>query len=110
MSNTRIFNGVIFTNHALERLTQRNIKQGDAWATLIHPSSSRASSGNKGSWVFYKTYGYRKIEVVASKNERSEWVVLSVWDKVADGQKTGQADKDPIWKRVLRELAGIFQR
>ena len=63
----RIFNNAVFTNHALERLEQRNIKQGDAWATLNNPDSSRKSSGKKGSWVFYRTWGNRRVEVVASK-------------------------------------------
>ncbi len=106
----RIFNGVVFTNHALERLEQRNIKQGDAWATLSHPGSSREAQ-RKGSWVFYRTYGDRTIEVVASKNERGEWVVLSVWDKPVGQMKSGAKIKSTsIWKRVLLELKSIFVR
>ena len=29
----RNFGGVIWTNHALDRLRERGIKQGDAWVT-----------------------------------------------------------------------------
>ena len=104
----RIFNGVVFTNHALERLEERGIKQGDAWATLNNPGSSRRAQ-RKGSWVFYRSYGNRMVEVVASKNDRGEWVVLSVWDKlIPDWKKTRGSMNDPIWKKVLKEIGRIF--
>lgn len=85
------FGGVIWTNHALQRLSERNIKQGDAWATFRRPESSRYAK-NKGTWVFYKSYpaekeGFsQKIEVVAKKNEKGEWIILSVWSKQEKGE------------------------
>ncbi len=74
------FGGVIWTNHALNRLRERGIKQGDAWATWRRPDQSRYAK-NKGAWVYYKTYGNQKIEVVAKKNEKGKWIILSVWSK-----------------------------
>ena len=71
------YGGVIWTNHALQRLRQRNIKQGDAWATWRNPEQSR--KGASGNWVYYRTYGNEKIEVVAKQNEKREWLILSVW-------------------------------
>jgi len=110
MSMKRIYNNVVFTNHAMERLEQRNIKQGDAWATISNPDSCREAQ-RKGSWVFYRTWGNRTVEVVASKNEKKQWVVMSVWDKqIGDWQKSKSKMSDPIWKKVLKELAGIFVR
>ena len=82
----RDYKGVVFTNHALDRLKQRGIKQGDAWATLKRSDQSRRGE-TSGSWVFYKTYGKKRIEVVAKKNDRRQWVVLSVWSKEYDGKK-----------------------
>lgn len=81
----REFKGVIFTNHALARLKQRKIKQGDAWATLKRPDQSRRGE-TSGSWVFHKTYGKTRVEVVAKKNDKRQWVVLSVWSKEFDGK------------------------
>jgi len=79
------FGGVIWTNHALGRLKERGIKQGDAWATWKRPDQSRYAA-SKGAWVYYRTFGNQKIEVVAKHlpagkagNERKEWVILSVW-------------------------------
>jgi len=83
----RNYKGIIFTNHALARLKERGISQGDAWATFRNPDQSRRGS-DPGSWVYYKTYGNTKIEVVARKNEQGEWIVLSVWSKEVFGEKT----------------------
>lgn len=106
----RTYNGVVFTNHALERLRERAIKQGDVWATLSSPSSSRRAN-SKGSYVFYRTYGRRTIEVVASKNELGQWVVLSVWDKSASTKTfSKKLVNPPLWKRVLLELKSILFR
>ncbi len=62
----RNFGGVIWTNHALQRLQERRIKQGDAWATWRNPEQSRYGTV-EGAWVYYKTYGTERIEVVAKK-------------------------------------------
>jgi hypothetical protein len=97
----RNFGGVIWTNHALARLGQRGIKQGDAWATWRSPQQTRrASSG--GAWVYYRTYGNQKIEVVAKKNERGEWLILSVWSRTVYGQKPKQS----LFLSFLKKLLG----
>jgi hypothetical protein len=96
------FGGVIWTNHALARLSERGIKQGDAWATLKNPDQSRFAS-TKNAWVYYKTYGNQRIEVVAKQNERKEWVVLSVWSKpVYDFPQRQKVE--PLWKLIFRKL------
>lgn len=94
------YKGLIWTNHALDRLRQRGIKQGDAWATWNRPDQSR--KGSSGNWVYYKTYGNQKIEVVAKKNEKGQWLILSVWSKevyVKPKKKT-----EPILKTLIKKL------
>jgi hypothetical protein len=108
MSIDRNFGGVIWTNHALERLKQRGISQGDAWATWRRPDESRFTKSNE-SWVYYKTYGNRKIEVVAKQNAsgpagKKEWIILSVWSKQVFGEK-GKSDN--FWKRWLKKIFGF---
>lgn len=76
----RNFGGVIWTNHALQRLQERGIKQGDAWATWRNPQQSRYAQ-NKGAWIYYRNYGSQRIEVVAKQNEKKQWLILSVWSK-----------------------------
>jgi hypothetical protein len=80
----RNYGGVIWTNHALDRLRERGIKQGDAWATLKHPDRSRYAA-TKGAWVYYKTWDNQRIEVVVKRNARKEWLILSVWAKPVEG-------------------------
>ena len=88
----RNFGGVIWTDHALQRLKQRGISQSDAWATWSRPDQSREGSNQRGSWVYYKTYGSEKIEVVAKKNDKGEWIILSVWSRPVF-EKQGYARK-----------------
>lgn len=73
------FGGAIWTNHALQKLRERGIKQGDAWSVWRRPEQSR--KGKDGSWVYYRTFGDQKIEVVAKQNEKKEWLILSVWSR-----------------------------
>jgi hypothetical protein len=74
------FGGLIWTNHALNRLRERGIKQGDAWATWRNPQQTKKGS-TPGSWVYFRNYGSIQIEVVAKQNDKREWLILSVWSR-----------------------------
>ncbi len=78
MSNS--FKGLIFTNHALQRMHERKLSQNDVWAVWYKPDQSRFAK-SKGAWIYYKTWNNQKVEVVAKKNPSNEWVILSVWSK-----------------------------
>lgn len=95
------FGGVIWTNHALERLRQRGIKQGDAWATWRNPQESRYAA-TQGAWVYYRTYGSEKIEVVAKQNERGQWIILSVWSRPVYGGFTKKPE--PFLRFLFRKI------
>lgn len=101
------FGGVIWTNHALERLRERGISQSDAWATWSRPDQSREGSNQKGSWVYYKTYGSEKVEVVARKNEKGEWIILSVWSRPVYNS-THQSFSNTKGKSLLRKIFEIL--
>lgn len=93
------YGGVIWTNHALQRLKERGIKQGDAWATWRNPTQSRKGSA-PGSWVYYKNYGTEQIEVVSKKNEKGEWLIISVWSRpIARGYSLGsKSGRRSFWR------------
>lgn len=74
------YGGIIWTNHALQRLNERGIKQGDAWAVWNRPDESRYSN-TKDAWIYYKTWKNERIEVVAKQNQLKKWIILSVWSK-----------------------------
>ena len=92
------FGGVIWTNHALQRLRERGIKQGDAWATYKRPDQSRYAK-SKGAWIYYKRYGNEKIEVVVAKNKQNEPVVISVWSRPIH-QKYRYSSDSILWKML----------
>lgn len=85
--NDRNYGGVIWTNHALDRLRDRSISQGDAWVAFTKPDQSRRGE-SKDAWIYYKTFGTKRIEVVAKKNERGEWLILSVWEREIEQSQT----------------------
>lgn len=112
----RNYKGLIWTNHALERLRERGIKQGDAWATFQRPEQTRPAQ-KKGNWVYYRTWdvvrpdgskGKDRIEVVAAQNEKKEWIVLSVWSKPIYGEfsnkKSGSKKNEGVWMKILRKI------
>ncbi len=99
----RNFGGIIWTNHALQKLHERGIKQGDAWATWRNPEQSRKAR-IPGAWVYYKIYGNQKIEVVAKKNEKGEWIVLSVWNRPVYGR---EKKAEPFIKFLIKKIFGI---
>jgi len=100
------FGGVIWTNHALQRLKDRGIKQGDAWVTWRRPEQSRYAK-EKGTWIYYRTFPstssgqVQRIEVVAKKVEKppaqrasgpaGEWIILSVWSRYVFPKKKPQS-------------------
>ena len=101
----RNFGNIIWTNHALERLKERNISQSDAWATWNRPDQSRKGTA-PDSWVYYKTYGNQKIEVVAKKDEKGKWIVLSVWSReVFENQRKNKHES--FLRYFIRTLFGI---
>lgn len=99
------YKGLIWTNHALRRIQERGIKQGDAWVTWRRPDQSRYGKA-KGTWVYYRTFSNQRIEVVAKKNEKKEWVILSVWSRYVTERKKRGNGKKAIVGLILDKLLG----
>jgi hypothetical protein len=102
MSNN--YGGIVWTNHALQRLHERNVAQSDAYYTFQHPDQSRRGS-SPGTWVYYKTYGNQRIEVVAKQNDKKQWIIMSVWSKPVHG-KDARPRKVGFWQTFLRQILG----
>lgn len=92
------YGGVIWTNHAMDRMRERGIKQGDAWATFNRPGKSR--KGASGNWVYLRNWGGEQIEVVAKQDQKREWIILSVWSRHVESVKNS---KTSFW-RLLYNL------
>lgn len=110
---------VILTNHAKERLQQRQLSVNWLEETVLHPESSRRGK-QPGTSEFSKKFGPNYVSVVAHKNQNGEWIVISAW---VDPPVSGTPDwyrrqryliyKDaPWWKKIvlliLKQL-GIWQ-
>ncbi len=104
------YGGVIWTNHALERLSARNIAQSDALYTFQKPQQSKYAKA-QGAWVYYRTYNNERLEVVAKQNEKKEWIILSVWSKpVYAAKPISRRTKQNIILRILNTLVEGLKR
>lgn len=99
------FGGVVWTSHAIRRMRERGIRQGDAWAAWKRPDSSRFNK-RKGVFNYQRKYHNEVIEVAAIKNGEGKWVVLSVWNKKIPMIKRTSENKriNPF----LKLLKGLF--
>lgn len=105
------YGGVIWTNHALQRLSERGISQSDAYYTFQRPQESRYAK-KKGAWIFYRNYGQERLEVVASQNEKKEWVIMSVWKRPILGRKEyiKIGFLEDVVEKILRKLFGKVRK
>lgn len=78
MGYSRTYQGIIWTNHALERLKARKIPQEFAWKTFRFPDGSKQGKSG-GSQEFVKKIENHTITLIAKQNEKREWLILSVW-------------------------------
>jgi len=74
----RYYGGMVWTNHAMERLKQRGIYQADALAVLRNPEQTFPAKKDN-SVKFIRTVNGRRIHVIGVLNEEKRWVVTSVW-------------------------------
>lgn len=78
MNYSRTYGGVIWTNHALERLKGRKIPQEIAWKAFRFPEETRKGKA-PGSLEFVKLLDIYTVTVIAKKNDRREWIIVSCW-------------------------------
>jgi hypothetical protein len=117
MASNNRYGGVIWTNHALERLRQRNMPQSMALDAFHHPDST--SPGKKSHTTeFQKRMNNYFVTVIATKNDTKEWVILSCWvDPPMPGSIDIQKKKayleyrnGSIWKKIwitIRQQLGL---
>jgi len=78
MAFKQYFNGLIWTDHAIERLKQRGLRQALASQAFYHPDKILRGSAN-GSTEYQKRYKKSLITIIAKQNGQGEWLVLSCW-------------------------------
>jgi hypothetical protein len=78
MGNPNYFGGLIFTNHALQRLDERRFPAGMVIETFNQPDS-RGPAKQPGAMQVRKRFGESTVTVITKQNDRGEWIVLSCW-------------------------------
>jgi len=78
MNYSRTYGGVIWTNHALERLQGRKIPQEIAWKAFRFPETTQKGKA-AGSFEFIKKLDIYTVTIIAKKNDRREWIIVSCW-------------------------------
>jgi hypothetical protein len=74
----RYYGGIVWTNHALSRLSDRRLTQKMVYTAFQYPDNSLPLD-NHGTMQYQKSFGSSVITVVAKKNDAREWVVISFW-------------------------------
>lgn len=100
MSYNKHFGGVIWTNHALERLHQRKLPQHIAFLAFQQPDA-KIEGKNPGTIELQKKYGNALITLIIRQTEEREWLILSAW---IDPPMFGTADhkKKEDWKKFKK--------
>jgi hypothetical protein len=101
------YGGIIWTHHALERLSQRGITQDAALRTFRDPDKSYEKE--KGSTAYVKYFGEQKVTLIGKKTEQQEWIIVSAWiDPPLPGSVDEQRKKRyweyknaSWWKKIL---------
>ncbi len=78
MSYSQSHGGIIWTNHALERLGQRGLTQDLAWQAFNNPDRSFAGKV-AGTTEYQKRFGQSLVTLIAKQKRRREWIVISAW-------------------------------
>lgn len=78
VSGQRHYGGIIWTNHALERLGQRGLSQEMAWQAFRYPEKTAKGSA-ADSFEYSRQFSHSIVSVIAKQNEKKEWIILSCW-------------------------------
>lgn len=105
------YGGIIWTNHALDRLKQRGLSQDKALSVFRLPENTHQGK-NPGSFEYVKHFDTHRVTLIAKQTERNEWLILSAW---VDPPFPGSADarrqklewemkKANWWQKILLGL------
>jgi len=104
--SSKYYGDVIWTNHALTRLSQRGLTQKLAWTAFQYPEVSTRLDG-QGTMEYKRSFGNSVVTVIAKRNDRRQWIILSCW---IDPPLPGTLDaKRRQWYQKFRQ-AGFWKK
>jgi len=74
----RLYGGIVWTNHALERIDQRGLSQSLAYQAYRYPDSSYPGK-KSGTTEYLKRIQNSTITVITTQSDKNETLVLSCW-------------------------------
>lgn len=93
------YQGLILTNHTLDRMRQRGITNQQIWETYKFPDAQEESKN--GATQRQKKFGSYTITVIYKHNPQHETIILSVW---MDPPLPGSRDaKEKDWWRKYKK-------
>ena len=106
MAYDQHYKGVIWTNHAIERLKQRRLDQATAWKAFQYPDVSLKGK-QSGTIEYQKRFGKSLVTIIATKNEKKKWIILSCW---VDPPLAGSIDIQKKKDYIKYKKAGFWGR
>jgi len=94
--------GVIFTDHAINRLHNRKVGQQKAYQTLKNPQK-RQPGKTSGSFKFSRDFGDYLLQLVAKKDDKNQWIILTCW--VKDSPLRKRTKRTNFFNWLLRAFA-----
>ena len=90
----REYKSLIFTKHALERMSDRSISQDAVWRVLQHPDHTRPE-GKANTTRFIRQINSRTFHVIGTYlPEQKKTLIVSAWVR-------GEEDRVPLLWQVL---------
>lgn len=98
------YGGLVWTNHARERMQSRNLTQAEVYDAITNPTTSTQGS-DKGSIKYRKVTPDKLIEAII-KDENGRRLVLTCWGAPNSKFKA----TIPLWEKLIRKLfSAIFK-
>lgn len=72
------YHGVIWTNHAIDRMRGRGLSQEWAYESFAHADTTLKGK-ESGTLEYVKRYNQYQVTVIAKQNEKREWIIISAW-------------------------------
>ena len=94
---------IIWTNHALDRLKDRNVARSQVIQAISSPDSK--INNPDGSIELAREFGNQKAHAIIKENDLGEYIVLSCW---INPPNYGSADyKKRSFDKKLKKASGI---
>lgn len=117
LMHSQTYKNLIFTTHALERMSDRSISPHAVWQVISAPEKTKSSG--EGAKKYIKTLSERKYHIVAKYlAQEQKYLVISVWvrgedDKVSFVWQLIALPFKFIWwqvKLIVKALKFLFWR